>query len=39
MNDNLDLKPKFSEDARLEVMKRLKKVRGELLTFRAEIKG
>ena len=39
MNDNLDLKPKFSEDARLEVINRLKKVRAELLTFRAEIKG
>ena len=25
MNENLDLKPKFSDDARLEAIKRLKK--------------
>ena len=39
LSESLDVKPKFSEASRLEAIKRLKKVRSVLLTFRAEIKG
>ena len=38
MSVGLDIKPKFSENSRLEALKRLRKVRSDLLTFRAEIK-
>lgn len=39
MSVGLDIKPKFSENSRLEALKHLRKVRSDLLTFRAEIKG
>ena len=39
MSVGLDIKPQFSETSRLEALKRLRKVRSDLLTFRAEIKG
>ena len=39
LSESLDVTPKFSEASRLEAIKRLKKVRSVLLTFRAEIKG
>jgi DNA-binding transcriptional MerR regulator len=39
MSLGLDIPPPFSENSRLEALKRLKKVRSTLLTFRAEIKG
>ena len=39
MSAGLEIKPIFSEASRLEAVKRLKKVRSTLLTFRAEIKG
>ena len=39
LSESLNVKQKFSEASRLEAIKRLKKVRSVLLTFRAEIKG